>query len=68
MASPAINEKERRSLGSDLNPMDFVASLRIVVDAETIRVTAPEGLHSGFEVSDVLFGPFDLCPNTDQSI
>jgi len=43
--------------------MDFISSLRIVLNPESIWIYIPEILHHTFEITDVLFGPFELKPD-----
>lgn len=47
--------------GADLHPIDLISGLRVYLDSESIRVTFAEGLQPLFEITDVLFGPFDFC-------
>jgi hypothetical protein len=60
----SISENEGNFLGRTLEGSklyDSVARLRIVVGNSAVWVALPESVQFGFEIADVLFGPFDLC-------
>lgn len=48
----------------EVDPMAFAASLRISLDSDLVQVSATS-LKCDFELTDVIFGPFDFCPNAD---
>ena len=43
--------------------IESVSRLRVVLGKDTIRVGAAEGADPGVELIDVVFGPFDFCPD-----
>lgn len=51
-----------RDLGSELNPMDYIPRLRITLGDKTIagRVVPNDGQDFPFQITDVLFGPFNF--------
>ena len=47
------------------NPMDFLSSLSIMLDSESIRISVPVDIHRTFQITNVMIGPFDFRPNID---
>jgi hypothetical protein len=47
------------------NFIDNVSGLRINVFSHSIGIGFAEGIHPAFEITDVLFGPFDFRPDAD---
>jgi hypothetical protein len=47
-------------IGRECEPNRVVASLRIGLNANGVRVGFDEGMKLPFEIIDVLIGPFDL--------
>jgi hypothetical protein len=57
-----------RGQADKVRTIDFVSRLRIVIDANTVSVTVAEGLDQGYQVRDVLIGPFDFLPDSGKSL
>jgi hypothetical protein len=53
---------ERRLLG-DFDPPDQISRIRLVITNGSVRLVVLEPLVPGLEVTEVMFGPFDLYPN-----
>jgi hypothetical protein len=61
---------QRETVGnrnSRLGEMDFLSSLSIMLDSESIRVCVPVVKDSVFQITDVVIGPFDFRPDGEQS-
>jgi hypothetical protein len=54
--------------GANPHLIDSISGLRIIPGAESIGIGFAEGLQPAIEITDVLFGPFDFRPDTDQSV
>jgi hypothetical protein len=46
----------------------FLASLRIVLGGDTMRIGAIEGCDNAVQIRDVLFGPFAFCSDTGKFV
>ena len=56
---------ERRLLG-DFDPPDQISRIRLVITNGSVRLVVLEPLVPGLEVTEVMFGPFDLYPNPGE--
>jgi hypothetical protein len=56
---------ERRLLG-DFDPPDQISRIRLVITNGSVRLIVLEPLVPGLEVTEVMFGPFDLYPNPGE--
>jgi hypothetical protein len=54
-------EKTGRRIEGDFHLEHAIAGLRIVISNGAIGVGLPEGFDRHIQITDVLFGPFDLC-------
>jgi hypothetical protein len=59
------NGEFQRRLANDTNLVNELMSLRVYIDNKSIVVGFEEGTGESFEVTDVLFGPFDFRPNAN---
>jgi hypothetical protein len=57
--------QERRLFG-DFDPVDQISRMRLVIMNDSVRLVLLEPLVSGLEVTEVMFGPFDLYPNPGE--
>jgi hypothetical protein len=55
--------KSRGNWRARLNTKNFVAGLRVILGVETVRVLIDEKINPGIEFDDLLFGPFNFCPD-----
>jgi hypothetical protein len=57
-------------LGNNSDFIDFLSSICVVLDNDTIRlgVRVKEGIAMKFEIVDVLFGPFDFDPDPVEPV
>lgn len=63
-----IAGNERNGIGdrsAESNPMNFISSLRVVLDDRSISIVLVEGQRLDFQLMDVMFGPFNLRPNSE---
>ena len=51
-----------------LNPVDLPVPLLVSIDDELVRVRFKEVLGLRLELTDVVFGPFDFCPNLPHPV
>jgi hypothetical protein len=56
---------ERRLLG-DFDPPDQISRIRLVITNGSVRLVLLEPFVPGLEVTEVMFGPFDLYPNPGE--
>lgn len=49
---------------SDLDAKDALSGLRVLLTQKSVWVGFAEGQNPGFEITDVVFGPFDFCPDS----
>src|SRR6266849_589292 len=61
------NCNDRRNLADTRNVMDVLSGFRVRLDFDGIRLGIPEGLNFDFQVTDVLFGPFNFYANKPES-
>jgi hypothetical protein len=54
--------------GSDFNPKDLLSRLYILFEDDSMSVGLAKGRELLFKLSDMVFGPFDFQPDTDQSV
>jgi hypothetical protein len=47
----------------DLNPKNSISGLRVLLAQDAIWVGFAKGSNPAFEITDVVFGPFDFCPD-----
>jgi hypothetical protein len=45
--------------------VDLIAGLRVVLGVDGIRVRVEKSVNPSLKVTDVLFGPFDFCPDAE---
>jgi hypothetical protein len=55
-----------RRLGQHSKLKEQIACIRIVIGEDFVGVGLQEALDQGFEIADVLLGPFDLYPDTAE--
>lgn len=56
---------ERRLIG-DLGLVDQISRIRLIIGDSSIRVVLLEPLDPGLEITEVMFGPFDLYPDPGE--
>jgi hypothetical protein len=57
--------RERRLFG-DFDPPDQISRIRLVITNGSVRLVLLEPLVPGLEITEVMFGPFDLYPNPGE--
>lgn len=68
---PSNREQSERSIGDGKRLHSIypaLAGLRIVLGTNSIRVLPSELFRLGYQLDEVLFGPFDLYPNKNDSV
>jgi hypothetical protein len=65
-AVPGDGAPQERRLFGDFDPVDQISRMRLVIMNDSVRLVLLEPLVSGLEVTEVMFGPFDLYPNTGE--
>jgi hypothetical protein len=55
-------------VGYDPDLVDRFSGLRVIIGAESIRVSLAERLDKTFKLADVVFGPFDFRPDAEKSV
>jgi hypothetical protein len=65
-AIPGDGAPEKRRLLGDFDSPDQIARMRLVITNGSVGLSLKEPLIPGLEITEVMFGPFDLCPNPGE--
>jgi hypothetical protein len=65
-AIPDDGAPEKRRLLGDFDPPDQIARMRLVITNGSVGLSLKEPLIPGLEITEVMFGPFDLYPNPGE--